>query len=144
MHKPFHKSNIEIRHIQKESSHSPSIKKQLPLPVKSRLSRSSSDENMFIQAAPVYQEALKQFGYNHITSYKNKEKDSKNSRNNKIINNNNNNNNDSKNDNNNNLIESIIRIMIIAIFTRIILIVMIIRIIITRITTMMTITICIT
>ena len=61
----FHKPNSEINS---------SILKQLPLSVESRISKLSFDENVFIQAASVYQEALKRAGYNHKLSYNNSDK----------------------------------------------------------------------
>ena len=61
----------------------PSIIKQLPLSVESPLSKLSSDENLFIQAASVYQEALKRAGYNHKLIYNNSDKYSSNNNNNK-------------------------------------------------------------
>ena len=73
-YKSFHKPNSEINYIHRESNHPPSIIKQLPLSVESRLSKLSSDENVFIQAASVYQEALKRAGYNHKLSYNNSDK----------------------------------------------------------------------
>ena len=73
-YKPFHKPNSEINYIHRESNHHTSIIKQLPLSVESRLSKLSSDENVFIQAASVYQEALKRAGYNHKLSYNNSDK----------------------------------------------------------------------
>ena len=42
--------------------------------VESRLSKLSSDENVFIQATSVYQEASKRAGYNHKLSYNNSDK----------------------------------------------------------------------
>ena len=42
-------NNSKINYIQRESNHPPSIIKQLPLSVESRLSKVSSDENVFIQ-----------------------------------------------------------------------------------------------
>ena len=79
-------------YIHRESYHLPSIIKQLPLPVESRLSKLSSDENVFIQAASVYQEpdTIINLSYNNSDEYN--------------TNNNNNkdnfNNNATKNDNN--------------------------------------------
>ena len=61
-----------------------------------RLSKLSSDENTFIQAASVYQEALKRAGYKHKLSYNNSDKYNSNNNNNKD----NCNNNTIKNDNN--------------------------------------------
>ena len=104
MYKPFHKPNSEINYIHKESNHPPSIIKQLPLSAESRLSKLSSDENVFIQAASVYQEALKRAGYNHKLSYNNSDKynSNNNDNNNNSNNNNSNNNNNINNINNNN------------------------------------------
>ena len=67
----FHKSNSEINYSKYQVS---SIIKQLPLSVESRISKLSFDENVFIQAASVYQEALKRAGYNHKLSYNNSDK----------------------------------------------------------------------
>ena len=97
-YKPFHKPGSEINYIHRESNHPPSIIKQLPLSVESRLSKLSSDENVFIQAASVYQEALKRVGFNHKVRYNNSDK--YNSNNNNKNNKDNCNNNATKNDNN--------------------------------------------
>ena len=94
--KPFHKPNSEINYIYRESNHPPSIIKQLPLSVESRLSKLSSDKNVFTQAASVYQEALKRAGYNHKLKYKNSDRYNSNNNNNQD----NCNSNDTKNDNN--------------------------------------------
>ena len=98
MYKPFHKLNGKINYIYRESNHPPSIIKQLPLPVESRSSKLSSDENVFIQAVSVYHEALKRARYNHKLSYNNSDKYQSN--NNNDNNNSNNNNNDNNNSNN--------------------------------------------
>ena len=79
-----------------KGNHPPTIIKQLPLSVESRLSKLSSDENVFIQAASVYQEALKRAGYKHKLKYKNSNKYNSNNNNNQHICNSN----DTKNDNN--------------------------------------------
>ena len=104
-YKPFHKPNSEINYIHRESNHPPSIIKQSPLSVESRLSKLSSDENVFIQAASVYREALKRAGYNHKLNYNNSDKynsyNNKNNGNNNSNNSNNNNNNNNNNSNNN-------------------------------------------
>ena len=42
--------------------------------VQSRLSKLSSNENISLQVAPVYSEALKQTRYNHKLSYNNSNK----------------------------------------------------------------------
>ena len=61
-----------------------------------RFPKLSSDENLFIQAAFVYQEALKRAGYNHKLKYSNSDKYNSNNNNNQDICNIN----DTKNDNN--------------------------------------------
>ena len=68
-YRPYQKENNEINYIHKESNHPPSIIKQLPLSIESRLSRLSSNENIFKNAIPVYDEALKRSGYTHELKY---------------------------------------------------------------------------
>ena len=67
---PYHKSNNEINYIHKESNHPPSIIKQLPLSIESRLSSISSNQKVFQESIPVYEEALIKSGYNHELKYK--------------------------------------------------------------------------
>ena len=68
--------------MHRESNHPPTIIKQLPLSVESRLSKLSSDENIFIQAASVYQKVLKRAGYNHKLKYNKSDKCNSNNNNN--------------------------------------------------------------
>ena len=49
LYKPFYKPNSKINYIHKESNHPANIIKQLPLSVKSRLSKLSSGENVLTQ-----------------------------------------------------------------------------------------------
>ena len=63
--KPFHKPDSEVNYIHKESNIPLRIIKHLFLSVESRLSKLLSDKNVFIQAAPFYQEALKRAEHNH-------------------------------------------------------------------------------
>ena len=69
-YRPFCKPNNEITYVHKESNHPPSILKQLPLSIESRLSRLSSSESIFKESTHVYQEALNKSGYTHKLSYK--------------------------------------------------------------------------
>ena len=94
-YKTFQKPNSEIDYIHRESNHPPSIIKQLPSSLESPLSKLSFDENVFIQADSVYQEALKRVGYNYKLSYNSRDKHNSNNYNNKD-----NCNNATKNDNN--------------------------------------------
>ena len=73
-YRPFCKPNNEILYVNKESNHPPSILKQIPLSIESRLSRLSSSESIFKESTHVYQEALSKSGYNHKLSYQNANK----------------------------------------------------------------------
>ena len=77
----FCKPNNEIAYIHKESNHTPSILRQIPLSIESRLSKHSSNEKVFKESIQIYQEALKKSGYNHQLTYQksinNKNKDTK-------------------------------------------------------------------
>ena len=64
-YKPFSKPNNEINYIHKESNHPPSIIKQIPFSIESHLSSLSSNEKIFDESTPIYQEALGKFGYNY-------------------------------------------------------------------------------
>ena len=61
-YKPFSKPNNEINYIHKESNHPPSIIKQIPFSIESRVSSLSSNEKIFNESTPIYQEALKNLG----------------------------------------------------------------------------------
>ena len=68
-YRPFNKTNNEINYIHKQSNHPPSIIKQLLLLVQRRLSKLSSNEKIFSDSIPIYQEALIKAGYNHKLTY---------------------------------------------------------------------------
>ena len=68
-YRPFIKANNEINFIHKQLNHPPSIIKQLPLSVERRLSKLSSNEKIFNDSIPIYQEALIKAGYNHKLTY---------------------------------------------------------------------------
>ena len=73
-HKPFSKPNNTILYVDSKSNHPPSIKKNIPLAVQKRLSILSSNEDIFNESAPQYQEALYKAGYTHELKYKFKAK----------------------------------------------------------------------
>ena len=64
-----------------ELNHQPSILRQIPLSIKSRLSKHSSNGKIFKESTQIYQKALKNSGYNHQLTYQksinNKNKDTK-------------------------------------------------------------------
>ena len=68
-HRPFIKPNNTILYVDANSNHPQSIKKNIALGVQKRLSLLSSNEAIFISAAPKYQEALDKAGYKHQLKY---------------------------------------------------------------------------
>ena len=80
-HRSFCKPNNKIAYIHQESNHPPSVLRQIPLSIESRLSKHSSNEKIFKESTQIYQEALKKSGYNHQLTYQksinNKNKDTK-------------------------------------------------------------------
>ena len=75
-YKPYTKPNNEIKYIQENSNHPPSVIRQIPLSIESRLSTLSLNEKIFQEAVPPYQKALQNSGYRHTLTYKRPEKDS--------------------------------------------------------------------
>ena len=82
---PLNKTNNEINYIHKQSNHSPSIIK--PSFVERQISKLSSNEKIFNNSVPTYQEALIKAGYNHKLTYQkqDQEKDNSQQRKRKII-----------------------------------------------------------
>ena len=52
-----------------QSNHPPNIIKQLPKTIKQRLSNNSSNETTFNEAAPMYEKALSEEGYDVKLKY---------------------------------------------------------------------------
>ena len=74
-YKPYAKPNNEIKYIHKNSNHPPSVIRQIPLSIESRLSTLSLNEKKFQEALPPYQKALQNSGYRHTLTYKRPEND---------------------------------------------------------------------
>ena len=68
-YRPFQKENNEVKYIHIESNHPPSILKQLPLSIESRLSLLSSTEKIFNESIKNYQEALDKSKFKHKLKY---------------------------------------------------------------------------
>ena len=62
-YKPFMIPYNTLLYVHKDSNHPPSITKNIPESINKRLSNISSNESIFDEAAPPYQEALKKSGY---------------------------------------------------------------------------------
>ena len=66
---PYRKPNNELLYINKHTNHPPSIIKQIPSMISKRISENSCDKNHFDKAAPDYNIALKNSGYNETIKY---------------------------------------------------------------------------
>jgi hypothetical protein len=67
--KPYMKPNNKPLYVHSESNHPPSIIRNIPISINKRLSNISSNEELFNDAKPPYQEALKQSGYDYQLTY---------------------------------------------------------------------------
>ena len=61
---PYTKPDTNIKYVHARSNHPPNIKKNLPKNINNRLSKISSNSEVFDKAKPEYQAALKDAGYN--------------------------------------------------------------------------------
>ena len=59
IYKPYKKLNSNLTYIHKQSNHPPSIIKNLPKSINTRLSTNSKNAQIFNKACPAYTEALK-------------------------------------------------------------------------------------
>ena len=67
LYKPYKKPNDRLLYISKSSNHPPQIINQLPKIIGDRLSRNSSNKEVFNTAKGEYEEALKRSGYSNIS-----------------------------------------------------------------------------
>ena len=63
---PYRKPNNSILYVNKESNHPPTVIKQIPHSINQRISDISCNEREFNKAKPMYEEALKQSGYEDV------------------------------------------------------------------------------
>ena len=69
-YKPYAKPNNEIKYIHKNSNHPPSVIRQIPLSIESRLSTLSFNEKIFQEAVTSYEKSLQNSGYRQTLTYK--------------------------------------------------------------------------
>ena len=62
-YRPYRKPNNDKRYINTKSNHPPSILKQIPAAISKRISTNSSNKQIFQNAAPYYNNILKDCGY---------------------------------------------------------------------------------
>ena len=82
-HRPYSKPNNTILYVNVNSNHPHSVIKNIPLAVQKRLSLLSSNELIFNEAAPQYQEALEKSGHTHKIVFDKDAKTTKSSKNNR-------------------------------------------------------------
>ena len=69
---PYMKPNNSPLYVNKNSNHPPNILKNIPESVNKRLSSISANKTVFEKAAPPYQKALKNSGYDYKMKFENK------------------------------------------------------------------------
>ena len=77
---PYRKPNDHPLYIHTMSNHPPNIIKELPDMIQNRLNNISSNKQVFDNAAPMYNKALRHSGYNTEVKYKNPENTTKHKR----------------------------------------------------------------
>ena len=66
---PYTKPGDNLLYVHRESNHPPSITRNIPAGINRRISSLSSDQNAFDLAAPAYQKALDEGGYNYKLTF---------------------------------------------------------------------------
>ena len=68
-YKPFRQENYKPIYINKHSNHPPSILKQLPKSIEKRISKTSSNKDIFDESIKPYKDALKESGFSEALNY---------------------------------------------------------------------------
>ena len=68
-HEPYTKPNNTPLYVHNESNHPPSITRNIPVAINKRLNEISSNKESFEKAAPLYQSAINQSGYNYQLTF---------------------------------------------------------------------------
>jgi len=69
-YKPYKKPNDTPLYVNIDSNHLPTVIKQIPIGINSRLSNIASNEQHFDDAKTPYQKALQESGHTHTLTYK--------------------------------------------------------------------------
>ena len=69
LYKPYRKPGDRPLYVSAHSNHPPQILKNLPSGIEKRLSENSANEQVFMEAAPVYQAELDRCGFSHKLKY---------------------------------------------------------------------------
>ena len=84
-YRPYRKDDLIPLYIHKDSNHPPHVKKQMVKMIGRRISDLSSNENIFDQAAPIYNQALKNSGFNEDIQFSKRTEAAGRSRKRKVI-----------------------------------------------------------
>ena len=68
-YKPYMKPEDKPCYVNSESNHPPAIIRNIPLSINKRLSKISSNKEIFDNAAPIYQAELTTNGYHHTLEF---------------------------------------------------------------------------
>ena len=66
---PYRKPNANITYVHRQSNHPPSILRNIPIAINTRLNKISSNEHVFNVAVEPYQKALQESGYSYRLHY---------------------------------------------------------------------------
>ena len=69
LYKPYKKPGDRPLYVSAHSNHPPQILRNIPLGIERRISDNSANEQIFKEAAPIYQAELDRCGYNHQLKY---------------------------------------------------------------------------
>ena len=75
IYRPYQKPNDTPVYITKNSNHPPTVLRQLTKSVSKRISETSSNEQIFKEPIPIYEEALKKWGFHEKLEYVTEEVD---------------------------------------------------------------------
>ena len=81
--RPYQKPDNIIQYTHVESNHPPNIMKQIPKTIEKRLSHLSSNEDIFNESAPFYEDKVHESGYQQKLKYKSVNTKTHNTRNHK-------------------------------------------------------------
>ena len=79
-HRPFAKEGDRPSYVHRQSNHPPSVLKNIGLGINKRLSMLSSNQELFDQAVPMYQDALSRSNHEHQLQFKKEEETDKQSK----------------------------------------------------------------
>ena len=84
-YRPFNKPDNTPQYVHAASNHPPSILRRIPETINNRLSKISSDKEVFDASTRTYQEALRKSGYNYTLRYEQQQPQERRNRTRKII-----------------------------------------------------------